>query len=66
VRFAETEDGGSRYLVAFVPNPRLGRQLVALLTEKVKGSKPQLLCGDPPQTNRALEIDLRTGALKKK
>jgi hypothetical protein len=66
VRFAETEDGGSRYLVAFVPNPRLGRQLVALLTERVKGSKPQLLCGDPPQTNRALEIDLRTGALKKK
>lgn len=65
VRFAETEDAGSRYFVAFVPDLGKGRGLVKLVGEKVAGSKPQLLCGEPPQVNRKIEIDLRTGAIKK-
>jgi hypothetical protein len=65
VRFAETEDAGSRYFVAFVPDLGKGRSLVKLIGDKVAGSKPQLLCGEPPQTNRKIEIDLRTGAIKK-
>lgn len=65
VRFAETEDGGSRYLVAHVPNLEKGQKLVKLVRDKVKSSAPQLLCGEPPKTNRTIEIDLRTGAIKK-
>jgi hypothetical protein len=65
VRFAETEDGGSRYLVAYVPSLKKGQKLVTLVRDKVKSSSPQLLCGEPPKTNRTIEIDLRTGALKK-
>jgi hypothetical protein len=65
VRFAETEDAGTRYLVAFVPSLKRGKALADLVKEKVQGSSPQLLCGEPPKTNRAIEIDLRTGAIKK-
>src|SRR5262249_25616254 len=54
VRFAETEDGGSRYLVAFVPNLGRGQKLVALVRDKVNGARPQLLCGEPPKINRTL------------
>lgn len=66
VRFAETEDAGVRYLVAHVPNLKQGQKLLALVREKVKGSAPQLLCGEPPKTNRTIDIDLRTGELRKK
>jgi hypothetical protein len=65
VRFAETEDGGTRYLVAFVPSLARGQKLLGLLRDKVQGARPQLFCGEPPKQNRALSIDLRTGALKK-
>jgi hypothetical protein len=65
VRFAETEDAGTRYLVAFVPALSRGKALVDLIKQHVKGSSPQLLCGEPPKTNRTIEIDLRTGAIKK-
>ncbi|MFT3769007.1 MAG: hypothetical protein QM820_26505 [Minicystis sp.] len=65
VRFAETEDGGSRYLVAFVPNLKRGQKLLGLVADKVKNAKPQMLCGEPPRTNRVINIDLRTGELKK-
>jgi hypothetical protein len=62
--FAETIDGGRRYFVAFVPTYAMGQSLVKLVTEKVKGSTPQLLCGKPA-VNRKLKIDLGTGALVK-
>ncbi|APR80052.1 Hypothetical protein A7982_05399 [Minicystis rosea] len=65
VRFAETEDSGSRFLVAFVPDLKQGQKLLALVQSKVPSARPQLLCGEPPKTNRILDIDLRTGALKK-
>jgi hypothetical protein len=65
VRFAETEDAGSRYFVAFVPDFAKGRSLTKLIVDKVQGAKPQLLCGEPPQVNREIGIDLATGAIKK-
>jgi hypothetical protein len=65
VRFAETEDGGTRYLVAFVPSFARGQKLVKLVEAKVQSSRPQMLCGEPPRTNREIKIDLRTGALVK-
>src|SRR6185503_7008099 len=65
VRFAETEDAGTRYLVAFVPSFARGQKLLSLVREKVPTARPQMLCGEPPRTNRSLSIDLRTGALKK-
>jgi hypothetical protein len=65
VQFAETEDAGRRYFVAFVPSFATGRKLVTLIQDKVKGSTPQLLCGKPPKTNRQIAIDLKTGEIKK-
>lgn len=65
VSFAETEDGGRRYFVAFVPDFKKGRALVELVEEKVQGATPQLLCGKPPKQNRAVRIDLRTGEIVK-
>jgi hypothetical protein len=64
VRFAETEDGGRRYLVGFVPSLKAGKALLDLVRDKVQGAHPQLLCGKPP-VKRRLSIDLRTGALVK-
>jgi hypothetical protein len=65
VSFAETEDGGRRYFVAFVPDFKKGRALVELVEDEVKGATPQLLCGKPPKQNRSVRIDLRTGELVK-
>lgn len=65
VRFAETEDGGTRYLVAFVPSLARGQRLLEVVRAKVQGARPQMLCGEPPKTNRTLKINLRTGALEK-
>lgn len=65
VRFVETEEAGTRYLVGFVPTLRTGRRLVTLVEDKVKGSRPQLLCGEPRQ-KRVIDVDLRTGDLRKK
>jgi hypothetical protein len=62
--FAETLDGGRRYFVAFVPTFAMGQSLVKLVTEKVKGSAPQLLCGKPA-VNRKIKFDLGTGAMVK-
>jgi hypothetical protein len=63
--FAETEDGGRRYFVAFAPSFDKASKLVQVVRDGVKGSTPQVLCGKPPQVNRALRIDLRTGAVLK-
>jgi hypothetical protein len=65
VSFAETEDGGRRYFVGFVPNFKKGQDLVKLVKDEVKGATPQLLCGKPPKQNRSVRIDLRTGNLVK-
>jgi len=65
VRFAETEDGGQRYLVGFVPTLDRGKRLMDLVRSKVAGASPQMLCGAPARTLRALSIDLRTGELAK-
>ncbi|MDI3290514.1 hypothetical protein [Polyangium sp. 15x6] len=65
VRFAETEDAGRRYFVAFVPSFSLGQKLVKTVQEGVKNSTPQLLCGKPARTNRDIRIDLRTGEIVK-
>jgi len=61
--FAETEDGGRRYFVAFAPSFDKAHRLAQIVRDGVKGSTPQVLCGKPPKTNRALRIDLRTGDL---
>ncbi|MDI1435499.1 hypothetical protein [Polyangium sorediatum] len=65
VKFAETEETGRRYFVAFVPSFSLGQKLVKTIQEGVKGSTPQLLCGKPARTNRDIRIDLRTGEIVK-
>ncbi|TKC98111.1 hypothetical protein [Polyangium fumosum] len=65
VKFAETEETGRRYFVAFVPSFSLGQKLVKTVQEGVKGSTPQLLCGKPARTNRDIRIDLRTGEIVK-
>lgn len=65
LEFAETQDGGRRYFVAFAPSFDKARKLAEVVRKGVKGSTPQVLCGRPPQVNRALRIDLRTGALVK-
>ncbi|MDC0744004.1 hypothetical protein [Polyangium mundeleinium] len=65
VKFAETEEMGRRYFVAFVPSFSLGQKLVKTIQEGVRGSTPQLLCGTPARTNRDIRIDLRTGEIVK-
>ncbi|MDC3958679.1 hypothetical protein [Polyangium jinanense] len=65
VKFAETEDAGRRYFVAFVPSFSIGQKLVKTVQEGVKNSTPQLLCGKPARTNRDIRIDLRTGEIVK-
>jgi hypothetical protein len=65
VEFAETEDRGKRYLVAFVKSYEGGRKMVEVVRASVKGSTPQLLCGEPPKKNRVLRIDLATGELRR-
>lgn len=65
VRFAEGEDLGTRYLVAFVPSPAKGQKLIKLVEAKVQNARPQMLCGSPPKINRELKFDLRTGVLVK-
>lgn len=65
VKFAETEEAGRRYFVAFVPSFAVGQKLVKTVQEGVKGSTPQLLCGKPARTNRDIRIDLRTGEIVK-
>jgi len=63
VKFAETEESGRRYFVAFVPSFAVGQKLVKAVQEGVKGSTPQMLCGKPARTNRDIRIDLRTGEI---
>lgn len=59
-RFVETEDNGKRYFGAFVPDLAMGKKLEKLVKDKVKGSKPAVLC-NAPKVIRELNIDLRTG-----
>jgi hypothetical protein len=64
VRFAETEDGRRRYLVAFVPSMKRGTALLAIVRDEVQGARPQMLCGAPP-VKREISVDLRTGELRR-
>jgi hypothetical protein len=63
VEFLEFERLGKRFFGARVPDFDLGKQLAALVKDKVPGSTPELVCHDPP-TLRTLSIDL-TPAPKK-
>ena len=65
VQFAETKDGEQRFLVGRVTTVDQGRKLVKAITDGVKGSKPQLLCGDPPETVREVKFDLVNGVMLK-
>ncbi len=59
-RFAVTEDNGHQYFGAFVPTLAMGKKIEKLVKDKVKGSKPAVLCS-APKTVRELHIDLATG-----
>ena len=41
----------------------LGRERAQVLVGE--HAQPQMLCGEPPKTNRTLKINLRKGALEK-
>ena len=64
VRFVEFEREGRRYFGARVPDFDLGEKLAKLVKDKVPGSTPELVCLDPLE-NRTLDIDLKTGDLRK-
>jgi hypothetical protein len=57
VRFAVTRDGGRRYFSARVPSYAIGKQLQAVISEKLEGSKPQVLCAQP-EVEREVTITL--------
>ncbi len=62
--FVETEDRGRRYFGASVPSYEMGKELVKVMSNKVPGASPQLLCVEP-KVRRIIKIDLRTGDLVK-
>jgi hypothetical protein len=64
VRFVEFEREGRRYFGARVPDFDLGEKLARLVKAKVPGSTPELVCLDPLE-HRTLDIDLKTGDLRK-
>jgi hypothetical protein len=64
MRFVEFEREGRRYFGARVPDFDLGEKLAKLVKDKVPGSTPELVCLDPLE-NRTLDIDLKTGDLRK-
>jgi len=64
VKFAETVDRGQHYFGAFVPDIWSGQKLLAIVHEKVKDSKPVMLCRHPKKV-RLLEFDMATGAVTK-
>lgn len=55
--FLETEVNGKRTLGAMVPSVAFGKDLVDLIQAKIRGSKPQLLCGEP-RVLRSVPMDL--------
>ncbi len=66
-RFAETEENGRRYLVAFPEHATFeplsyGTTLARLVKDKVPGSSPTLLCGSP-RVVRELRVDTASGAV---
>lgn len=70
VSFAETEERGRRYFVAFMNRDSydeigLGKKLVSLVKKEVQGSNPSLLCGSP-RVVRELQIDVMSGEVVKK
>jgi hypothetical protein len=64
-RFVETDDGQNRYFGAFAKDLEMGNALADVIRKGLPKSRPQVLCGDPPQVRRTLNLDLTTGALKK-
>jgi hypothetical protein len=64
LRFVEFEREGRRYFGARVPDFDVGEKLAKLVKDKVPGSTPELVCLDPLE-NRTLDIDLKTGELRK-
>lgn len=61
-RFFEFSRGGKRYFGASVPTGEMGKKLVKIVSDKVKGSTPQLVC-DAPSATRIVDIDLATGKI---
>jgi hypothetical protein len=69
--FAVTRDRGQRYLVARVyyssdgidESYDIAERLTKLVAREVDGSRPQHLCGGPPEILRTFDVDLETGAL---
>lgn len=64
IQFVEFEREGRRYFGARVPDFELGAKLAKLVKEKVPGSTPELVCLNPLES-RTLDIDLKTGTLRK-
>ena len=64
VHFVEFEREGRRYFGARVPDFDLGEKLAKLVKDQVPGSTPELVCLDPLES-RILDIDLKTGELRK-
>lgn len=60
VRLVETEDGGKRYIGAFVADLDLARRMARLVAKEVKGSTPEVLCVKP-KVVREMQIDWRSG-----
>ncbi|MBK6517647.1 MAG: hypothetical protein IPG04_26905 [Polyangiaceae bacterium] len=64
VKLAVTQEFGKRYFVAMTPDFVKAQKLAAVVSEKVKGSKPQVVCAEP-QVLRELKLDWKTGAVVK-
>lgn len=63
-RFVVTKDNGQKFFSALVPSFDEGKKLVALIENKVQGSKPQIVCAEP-EIVRELKLDLATGEVAK-
>ncbi|MEQ9323235.1 MAG: hypothetical protein RIF41_28990, partial [Polyangiaceae bacterium] len=63
-RFFVTKDLGEKFFVAKPPTFDVAVKLQKLVTKKVPGSKPQIVCTDP-EIVREVKVDLATGAVQK-
>lgn len=64
VKFVVTRDAGRKFFAALTPTYDVAKKVVAAVEKGVQGSKPQVVCADP-EVVRELQIDLRTGDVKR-